>query len=403
MKIAYLPGSVLGGTFSIFGKLRAGLSRFGFDFRCLWLHSATDLPPSHHGQDGVDLLAVGSGLADGTKRIMEYLQQQEFRAVMVLPGSGLLTVNLVRYLPTNIRCVARVCTMTRGAYAPAMGIAPFLDGIIAISDRIHDDLVFRYGLHPDRVRTIFNGTDPMDDDGDFEETENSDLFRVAYLGRLQDYDKGVLMLPRILKYALRHVDNVRLDVAGSGPDEKRLREQFAKLGLQKHVEMSGRIAREDVMGYLKRHHCFVMPSRFEGCGSALLEAMAAGCVPIASNIRGSVASIVQHERSGLLCRVGDPGAFGKGIARLARDRKLRDELSRSAKHRIESHFTVDHMARQYATLLTEVLEKPSRSMPPLSLGQYEIPDALKATWRTRVPLPLKNYARKWMERVGRSV
>ena len=403
MKIAYFPNSRLGGTYSIFAKLRAGLSRFGFDFRCLLTHSTEDLPQPHQRQDGVDILPVPSGLVEATQRIMEYLQHSEFRAVMVLPGSGQLAVNQVRYLPRNIRCVARVCTMTRGAYAPTKAVAPFLDGIIAISDRIHDDLVFRYGLHPNLVRTIYNGTDPMGNNAECEEGEDSDLCHVAYLGRLEDYDKGVLMLPQILKCALRNADNIRLGVAGSGPDEERLRSKFAKLGLHRYVSMLGLIARKDVMGYLRKYHCFVMPSRFEGCGSALLEAMAAGCVPVASDIRGSIASIVRHENSGLLCRVGDPGAFGRGIARLAGDRRLREKLSRNARQRIESRFTVDHMARQYAALLREVLGRRVRRMPALPLSQYEVPGALKPSWRTRVPQPVKNCARKWLERFGRSV
>jgi hypothetical protein len=85
---------------------------------------------------------------------------------------------------------------------------------------------------------------------------------------------------------------------------------------------------------------------------------------------------------------------------LVQDRGLLRALQEKAQARVRDRFTLDRMAACYAESLKAVLRAPDVRMAPRSLNEYELPHAFKPTWRTRIPRPVKNFLRMWMERFG---
>ena len=63
-----------------------------------------------------------------------------------------------------------------------------------------------------------------------------------------------------------------------------------------------------------------MPSRFEGFGFSLIEAMAAGCVPIVSRIHGVTDWIVEDGKTGFVCGIDKPREFAERLIQLSKDR-----------------------------------------------------------------------------------
>ena len=148
---------------------------------------------------------------------------------------------------------------------------------------------------------------------------------------------------------------------------------------------------------------FILPSRFEGCPNALMEAMAAGCACVASRIKDSVSRIVEDGASGLLFQVGSVDDAASAVLRLTREPGLVPRLAEGGRRRIAEGFTVEIMAEKYAGLFQRVMASPLRQMPELTVSNYSIPSAMKPTWRRWVPEPLKRLIRTWMERRGKSV
>ena len=402
-KIAYFCEPQAGGTFSFFRRMQPLLVERGIDFRCIPPVTAarlTDTPWA--ALDGMDAVSFPeTDLPVATGMLIEHLRQASYDAVMVLPGTDVLSANLVRYLPRSIRALARVPMITRGAYAPTQAIAAHLNRVCAVSRRVRDDLVDRYRIPQHLVEVIYNGVDVPGTLPNRSFGRSGEPFRLMYSGRIWDLDKGVLLLPDMLERVRRRGVDARLLMAGSGPDEPRLREAFARRKLDEYVQWLGGLPLDQVGMWLAQADCFVLPSRFEGCPNALLEAMAYGCPSVAARIRGSVDQIIEDGKSGFLADVASPESFATRIVALAKDPDRCARVGQAAREHVMDGFTADHTASQYAAVLQGVVSEPDHRLnEPLALNRYHVPAMMQPTWRTRIPAPLKNWARKWLERFG---
>ena len=403
MKIAYFCEPQLGGTYTFFRRLRPELSRLGIDFRCIPPVSAEKFAGSRFaGDEGVDFVTLSAELPVATGQIIEFLQQNRYDQVMVLPAADILSSNLPPYLPRTIRCAMRVPMMTRGAYAPTQAVHRHLNRIHAVSDRIADDLVAHYTIPREQIDVIYHGVDPELFHDVYESKSTSGPLNVLYAGRLWDIDKGVFLLPVMMAELEKAGADVMLTVAGGGPDEAELRRRFEQAGVNHRVVMTGPVPLEKMNSLFAEADCFVFPSRFEGCGFAVLEAMSAGCAPVVSDIRGSLRVLVNQGQCGKLARVGDGRDFARGVLELYRDRPHLKQMQQAARERVVSTYTLRHMAENYAASFRSMAASADQRDEQRDLGSYEIPRAFKPTWRTLIPRPVKNFIRTWMERLGRS-
>ena len=402
MKVAYFCEPQVGGTFSFFKRIRPRLAGHGIDFRCISPLSGEHLAGSRfENTDGVDDVRFPENdLVAASEILIRHLVGNRYDAVVVLPGCDLVATNLVRYLPRHIRTAARVPMITRGTYAPAKAIGADLDMVFAVSHRVADDLERRYGMPRLKIKVIYNGVEVPDLIPQRYFGQHGQPFRLLYSGRLSDLDKGILLLPDILQKVRTQGVDARLTLIGTGPDGDRLHREFQRRHLLDFVDMKGNVTLGQVGGLLAETDCFLLPSRFEGCPNALLEAMAAGCASVSARIQGSVDRIVEDGRSGLLAAVADAGDFARQVVQLARDAARRREMGDAARRRIAERFTASQAAEAYARAWHELLSLPDRRPPARPLARYDIPRAMRPTWRTHVPPGLKNFLRKWLERFG---
>lgn len=87
---------------------------------------------------------------------------------------------------------------------------------------------------------------------------------------------------------------VRLIVAGSGPDEKKLKALARELGVAERVEWLGYVDHGALPALLHRSNVFVRPSRSEGMGNSFVEAMAAG-LPVIATQEGGLKDFITSE------------------------------------------------------------------------------------------------------------
>ena len=90
---------------------------------------------------------------------------------------------------------------------------------------------------------------------------------------------------------------------GKGEEEKRIRRLANQLGVNEKVSLLGYVKRGDVVELLSHHQFFIMISRSEAFGLVYLEAMAVGCIPIASRREG-FDGIIKDGENGFLCDAG---------------------------------------------------------------------------------------------------
>lgn len=104
---------------------------------------------------------------------------------------------------------------------------------------------------------------------------------------------------------------------------------------------------EDLAAWYRAADLFVLPSLWEGCSNALLEAMATGVACIATDVGGN-GELIEHERTGVLVPAADAAALAESMARLLGDSTRRNCLGRAARGRVEAAHSLPVSLGRYA-------------------------------------------------------
>ncbi len=157
--------------------------------------------------------------------------------------------------------------------------------------------------------------------------------------------------------AAAQAPNVVLWIVGRPDDADyadSLKRLSGELGINDRVRFLGGVS--DVPALLSEVDIFVLSSnsRGEGCPVALLEAMAAGCACITTDVPGSK-DVVQAGENGLLVPPENPSALAEALRRLAGSTTLRRQFGMAGRRRIESQFTLDREAALYDAMYQDAL------------------------------------------------
>jgi len=154
--------------------------------------------------------------------------------------------------------------------------------------------------------------------------------------------------------------DVRLWVGGDGPQTDELRSLH---GSDPRVEWLGRISDDERAARMRGCTVYCSPSvRGESFGMVLLEAMAAGCALVASDLAGH-RNVATDGVDALLAPVGDPAALAKALQRVLDDEALRAELI-SGGHRRAEQLSMARLADRYVEIYRAVAagERPGAAL-----------------------------------------
>lgn len=178
---------------------------------------------------------------------------------------------------------------------------------------------------------------------------------LVYLGRLAE-SKGIFETVESLAMILGDGRRMRLTVAGSGPDEGRLKTRVAELRIEAHVSFAGALFGEAKDALWRSGDVFSFPTYREGLPYALLEAMAAGVVPITTGV-GAIPDVLQDGVHGLLVKPRDASDLARALMRLDDDRAGLADMAKAGRERVLAEYSVARLAedfrRIYAGLLAE--------------------------------------------------
>jgi glycosyltransferase involved in cell wall biosynthesis len=163
--------------------------------------------------------------------------------------------------------------------------------------------------------------------------------------------KGIVYLIRALAL-LKDIANVRLEIAGSGPERLDLEHEVQANGLGDRVRFLG--WRTDVAALLAGWDVYVQPSLGEPFGIAAMEAMAA-CLPVVATSAGGLLELVVHGRTGWLVPPGDPVALADRLRVLLIDRNVRHRMGAAGRERAIQAFSNDRMIQTISDIYDEVL------------------------------------------------
>ena len=238
--------------------------------------------------------------------------------------------------------------------------APLGDCVVACSEAVRRYAVETYGLTPKRVITLRNGIEiaPLATDEAARRRLRAGLgagpddLLVGGVGRLVSRKKGYDLFVEAAAAVAAQVPRARFVLAGEGPDRAALETRARDLGISGRLVFAG--LRDDVHDLMGAFDLFVQPSRWEGFGLSILEAMAASRPVVAARV-GGIPEIVADGVHGRLVPPDDAGALARAIAALLRDRDLALRLGRAGRARVEAEFGLDRLVGETAELYRTLL------------------------------------------------
>jgi glycosyltransferase involved in cell wall biosynthesis len=166
------------------------------------------------------------------------------------------------------------------------------DKIITVSNLTRNTVIYRYGIDPKKVVTVYNAVDHVDY-SDFKIMDKPfDEKIVTFLGRIT-LQKGPEYFIEAANKVLKKMDNVRFVMAGSGDMMNKMVTHVAKLKISDRFHFTGFLKGDDVYQMFAWSDVYVMPSVSEPFGISPLEAMQSS-VPVIISRQSGVSEILHH-------------------------------------------------------------------------------------------------------------
>ncbi len=244
------------------------------------------------------------------------------------------TYNFPRYLPARI-----FETMTRSLVAH----------YFANSEAVRDYYVSHIGVPAEKITVIHNGIDV----GVYDQADGTSL-RVALglpttapvitcVANLAS-NKGHRYLLESFEALAVVYPAAYLLIVGEGAERPALERQILQYQSKDRILFLGR--RSDIPQILAATDVFVLPTLFEGLSNAVLEAMAARCAIVTTDIPESRV-VIRHEDTGLLVPTENSVELAKAIDCLLCDKELRKEIGDRARAMVAEHFDLHVIAHEW--------------------------------------------------------
>jgi glycosyltransferase involved in cell wall biosynthesis len=183
-------------------------------------------------------------------------------------------------------------------------------------------------------------------------------FVVGHVGALVDAHKGQRQIIALARRLRQRDPQVRFVLLGTGRDEQQLQQEAAGLD---NLIFAGHV--DNVGDFLAAFDLFFYPSRHEGLGSVLLDALDFG-LPVVATAVGGIPEIIGDGVNGLLCAPDDLDAQERALQMFRDDPALRRRVGQANRHRAQE-FSAATMARRYDALYRELtdLRPPKEPIP----------------------------------------
>jgi glycosyltransferase involved in cell wall biosynthesis len=208
-----------------------------------------------------------------------------------------------------------------------------------------------YGAFDSRIKAhlVPNAIDPAGLADQVRSYNTNGPLKLVYVGRLVR-TKGLFEVIEALMKLKRAGREFTFSIAGEGPDQDELIAASEQGGLKDRVQFLGSVYAAEKHRLWLDSDLFVFPTFHpEGLPYSLLEAMAAGCVPITTPV-AAIPDVLRDREHGVLVPAKDAGALAIAVATLDDDREGLIRMAKAARRRVLERYTVARLADDFRKL-----------------------------------------------------
>jgi len=188
-------------------------------------------------------------------------------------------------------------------------------------------------------------------------------FHVVYSGRLWEHQKRAsLVVETLIKACEQGGGRICATLIGDGYSRAACEQQVREAKLEGLIQFSGRLPAAGVKDILLNSQAILLMSDFEGLPVALLEAMAAGVVPVVRAIPSGVPEVVRPGETGLLVS-DNPEEAAAALLYLAENPVLWERCSSAARQLVSERFSSEQCHRNWLELLRQMQSNSSPAYP----------------------------------------
>lgn len=155
--------------------------------------------------------------------------------------------------------------------------------------------------------------------------------------------KGLIELIRAVASLHFEFPELRLEIAGTGPQRADLEREVSRLSLADRVLFLG--WKDDIRSILRGWDIFALPSLEEGLPISVLEAMAEGLPVVATSV-GGLPELVAHGHTGYLVPPSDVVSLTQSFRLLLLDPMQRQQMGGAGRERVCEHFSIHRMVAE---------------------------------------------------------
>ncbi|WBL44347.1 glycosyltransferase family 4 protein [Algoriphagus halophytocola] len=309
------------------------------------------------------------------KKVLPYFWQSKkahaFRILTELEAFPILFLNDVQYVHSILGFLppsTRVFPIVHGNLESMLYNASFnltqIQNILCVNSILAERLQKEYDVDEKMICVVSNSLESVNDPPSFLNRRN----KFVYLGRLNDFEKGIMDIPEIFKIISRYNPNLHVDIYGSGELEEEFRAKVSELNLQKIIHLKGQLSPDRVNQVLSEYKYLIFPSKFESGALVLKEAMINGVVPFAYRLKGQTDVIITHGENGFMAEPGDVSEFAKNILSNYSNSTKMFSISENAIRTIKDKFSMEAMMATYLN----IIEQGTKSDDPLRSSKLEV-------------------------------
>jgi len=184
------------------------------------------------------------------------------------------------------------------------------------------------------------------------------VFTIAWLGEFNAQRKSLPELVAAIPLVIAESPGTHFVIAGvKGKAYEGLVKQATASGVNEAIEWTGPISEERKISLLQRCGVYLQPSKFEGFGLAILEAMSCGATVVTSQV-GAVPEVVGE--TVVFCDGEDPRSIADAILRVQRERDSSRRLGIEARVRAEERYSIERRSASLSGIVGELVGKRTK-------------------------------------------